>query len=88
MVPKPSLVLLVREQLGGANTEIYKSATKSDGKRRAVFLGMQLRRRGEQPTIRKIAAIMDVQPSTISRWFSDGDYLEQVEKFEKLFVTF
>lgn len=88
MDPKPSLVLLVREQLNGANAEILKSATKSDGKRRAVFLGMQLRRRGEQPTIRKIAEIMGVQPSTVSRWFTDGDYLEQVERLEKSFVTF
>jgi hypothetical protein len=39
--PKPSLVLLVREQLGGANTEIYKSHTKWSSRNRAVFLGMQ-----------------------------------------------
>jgi len=43
---------------------------------------MQLRRRGEATDDRKIAAIWTFQPSTISRWFSDGDYLEQVEKFE------
>ena len=45
--PKASLVLLVREQLGGASTEIYKSHTKWLGRNRAVFLGMQIKRRGD-----------------------------------------
>ena len=70
--PRPSFVLLVREQLGGANTEIYKSHTKWSSRNRAVFLGMQIKRRGEQPTIRKIAEIMGVQPShgepLVSKW--------------------
>jgi hypothetical protein len=86
--PRPSFVLLVREQLGGANTEIYKSHTMWSSRNRAVFLGMQIKRRGEQPTIRKIAATLGVQPSTVSRWFPGGDFLAQVERFEKLFVRF
>jgi hypothetical protein len=86
--PRPSFVLLVREQLGGASTAIYKSHTKFLGRNRAVFLGMQIKRRGEQPTIRQIAATMGVQPSTVSRWFPGGDFLEQVERFEKSFVRF
>lgn len=73
--PRPSLVLLVREQLGGANTEIYKSHTKWADRNRALFLAMQMRRHGAEPTIRKIAKIMGVQPSTVSRWFPDGDFL-------------
>jgi len=88
LVPGPSFVLLVREQLGGANTEIYKSHIKWADRNRAVFLGMQIKRRGALPTIRKIAEIMGVQPSTVSRWFPNGDFLEQVENFEKSFVTF
>jgi hypothetical protein len=86
--PRPSFVLLVREQFGGAKTEIYKSHTKWVDRNHAVFLGMQMRRRGAQPTIRKIAKIMGVQPSTVSRWFPDGDFLEQVDNFEKSFVRF
>ncbi len=88
LAPRPSLVLLVRERLGGANTEIYKSHTKREGRDRALFLVMQLRRRGAQPTVRKIAEIMGVQPSTVSRWFPDGDFPQQVENFEKSFVRF
>jgi hypothetical protein len=88
LTPRPSFVLLVREQLGGANTEIYKSHIKWADRNRAVFLGMQIKRRGAQPTIRKIAEIMGVQPSTVSRWFPDGDFLELVDNFEKSFVTF
>jgi hypothetical protein len=83
---RPSLVLLVREQFGGANTEIYKSHTKRLGRDRAIFLGMQMRRGGEQPTIREIARKMGVQPSTVSRWFPNNDFPKQVENFEKSFV--
>jgi hypothetical protein len=79
--PSSSLVLLIREQLGGANTEIYKSHRKWVGRNRALFLGMQMGRRGEQPTNRKIAELMKIQPSTVSRWFPAGDFPERVEKF-------
>jgi hypothetical protein len=80
--------VLVRERLGGANSDIYKSHTKWEGQNRAIFLGMQLKRKGEQATIHQIAATMRVQPSTVSRWFPGGDFLAQVERFEKLFVRF
>jgi hypothetical protein len=86
--PKPSLVVLVRERLGGANSDIYKSHRKWEGQNRAIFLGMQLKRKGVRPTIRQIAEKMGVQPSTVSRWFPNGDFLEQVEDFEKLFMKF
>jgi DNA-binding transcriptional regulator YhcF (GntR family) len=42
-------------------------------------------RRGVLPTIRKIADAMKVQPSTVSRWFPDGDFLKQVEEFGRSF---
>jgi hypothetical protein len=86
--PRPSLVVLVREQLGGPNNEVFKSHTMWKGRKQALFLGMQMRRQGVQPTIRKVATALKVQPSTVSRWFQDGDFLEQVEKFARLFKDF
>jgi hypothetical protein len=86
--PMLSFVLLVREQLGGVNTEIFKSHTKWESRNRALFLGMQMKRRGVQPTVRNVAEAMRVQPSTVSRWFPNGDFLEEVEKFVKSFVKF
>ena len=47
-----------------------------------------MKRQGVQPTIRKVAATLKVQPSTVSRWFPDGDFLEQVEEFAALFKEF
>jgi hypothetical protein len=44
--------------------------------------------RGVQPTIRKVAAALKVQPSTVSRWFPDGDFLEQIEGFGRSFKKF
>ena len=86
--PMPSLVVLVREQLGGPNNGAFKSHTMWKGRKQALFLGMRMKRQGAQPTIRKVAAALKVQPSTVSRWFRDGDFLEQVEKFAALFKEF
>jgi hypothetical protein len=47
-----------------------------------------MKRQGVQPAIRKVATALKVQPSTVSRWFPDGDFLEQVEKFAALFKEF
>jgi hypothetical protein len=83
--PRPSFVLLVRERLGGANTDIFKSHKKRESQDQAIFLGFQLRRRGAQPTIRRVADILGVQPSTVNRWFPEGDFLERVEEFSRPF---
>ena len=64
VAPRPSLVLLMRERLGGANTDIFKSHKKRESQDQAIFHGFQLRRRGVQPTIRRVADILGVQPST------------------------
>jgi len=86
--PMPSLVVLVREQLGGPNNEVFKSHTTWKGRKQALFLGMRMRQQGVQPTIRKVATTLKVQPSTVSRWFPDGDFLKQVEGFGRSFKEF
>ena len=86
--PLPSFVVLVREQLGGPNNEVFKSHTMWKGRQQAMFLGMLMKRQGIQPTIRKVATALKVQPSTVSRWFPDGDFLKQVEGFGRSFKKF
>lgn len=86
--PMPSLVVLVREQLGGSNNEVFKSHTMWKGRKQALFLGMRMKRQGVQPTIRKVATALKVQPSTVSRWFPDGDFLKQIEGFGHSFKEF
>lgn len=86
--PMPSFVVLVREYHGGAKNEILKNHEKCGSRNQGLFLAMQMKRRGEIPTIRRLAETMNVQPSTVSRWFPNGDFLEQVELFTKKFKTF
>lgn len=86
--PRSSFVMLVREQLGGQSSGIMKSAAKEFGRERALWLAFQMRRGGEQPTIRKIAEKMNVEASTVSRWFPDDTFREQVERFSSQFVRF
>jgi len=86
--PMPSFVLLVREHLGGVKNEIFKNHAKGEGRNQALFLAMQMKRHGQIPTIRRIAETMKVQPSTVSRWFPNGDFLEQAELLANKFKDF
>jgi hypothetical protein len=88
LAPRQSLILLVRDRLGGPQTAIMKNAGKRAGRQRALWLAFQMRRKGEQPTIRAIAKKMDVEPSTISRWFEGENFGERVEIFANQFVSF
>jgi len=45
------------------------------------MIGAQLKARGTEPTLRTLAEIMKVSPSTISRWFAENDLLDQVNLF-------
>ncbi len=69
-----------------ANTDNYKSQKKREIRDRAIVHGLRLRRCGIGPTIQRVAKILKVQPGAVSRFFPKGDFLEQVEAFEKKFV--
>jgi hypothetical protein len=86
--PRSSLVVLVREQLVGTTNEVFKSHTKWKGRNQALFLGMRMKRQGVEPTIRKVATALNVQPSTVSRWFPEGDFVQQIEEFGRRLKKF
>jgi hypothetical protein len=78
----PSLVVLIRERLCGTNPDLYKEYLQMQRKRDSLALAAFAFPVGKV-SIRKIAKLMKVQPSTVSRWFPNGDFQRELDKFRQ-----
>jgi hypothetical protein len=77
-----SLVVLARERLCGTAPDRHKEFLRIQRRRDAIALAALKFPRG-RVSVRKIASLMGVEPSTIIRWFPDGDFQEQVDQFRR-----
>ncbi|MGH6819644.1 MAG: hypothetical protein ACREDU_02145, partial [Methylocella sp.] len=84
--PPPSLVVLVRERLGGANVARHKQSLIDQRRVRAVWLAHQALASGDQISMRQIAKTIGVEASTVSRWFGRGELRREAEKIQKWFL--
>jgi hypothetical protein len=82
----PSLVILVRERLGGSNPARYEDFLVSQKRQGAIQLAINDIEKGGKVSIRRVAKILGVQPSTVKRWFPESsleiaakNFIEQVE---------
>jgi len=74
------LIVLIRERLGGSNPE-YEQASKAwHNRMSAAFIGAGLMAAGLKPSFRLISKHFGVAPSTVKRWFPEGDFLKEVGK--------
>jgi len=64
----PSLVVLIREQLGGAKSE-YVKQEKSSRRAAAISIGADLYAKGVQISYAAVARQLGVPTSTVTRWF-------------------
>ena len=51
----------------------------------AIFIGAQLKAQGQEPSYRRIAMILRVSPTTVMRWFPDGEFSAAVAKWGDCF---
>ena len=79
-----SLVMLLRERLLGPNPGYHKAYEKRQGQKDAAFIGAQLLVRGEACSVRKVAKIMHIEPSTVSRWFPNNSLRIEAERIRQL----
>jgi len=77
-----SLLLLIRERLGGANPTRHKHYEMTKRRNDAALLGSFLLRLGEEPSVCRVAELMGVEPSTVSRWFR-GDFRDETEQWHR-----
>ncbi len=83
-----SLLVLIRERLGRANPVRHQQYEKKTRRQDAIFLGVQLAEKGEEPSIRNVAQVLGVQPSTVSRWFPEGVFREEVDRMRSRLGAF
>jgi len=74
------LIVLIRERLGGSKPEYEKASHAHEMRWNALITGGQLLAQGHKPTFRLLSKFLDVAPSTVKRWFPDGEFLQEVER--------
>lgn len=77
------LIVLIRERLGGVSSKWEKEQDLHEKQEAAKWIAYQMISKGETPSIRSIAKIMNVNPTTVMRWFPDSEFLEQVAELSK-----
>jgi hypothetical protein len=82
-----ALAVLIRERLCGQTPDYYEKYLRLMDQRRAIALAA-LKFPAGKISVRKIARLMNVEPSTVSRWFPDGDLQEKVDQFRKSIDAF
>lgn len=79
------LIVLIRERLGGANREYEKRSDVHHKKQNAAIAAGSLLAQGETPSFHLLARVFKVAPSTVKRWFPNGDFLEQAKRYSTWF---
>jgi hypothetical protein len=79
------LIVLIKHQLGIEKNTIYEEVEKQNSAHYAELIGAQLISRGIEPSFRRVADIMGVSPSTVKRWFPDGDFRERANRKASMF---
>jgi hypothetical protein len=77
-----ALSVLIRERLSAKNPDYYNNFLVFEQRKKAVGIAA-LRFPAGKASIREIAKLMNVVPSTVSRWFPANDFQDQVEQFRK-----
>jgi len=76
------LIVLIRNQIGGGkDSAIAKRLKSHELEENAEFIGAQLLERGETVSLRKVASILQVNASTISRMYPGNTLIERSTKF-------
>jgi hypothetical protein len=84
----PSLVVLLRDRLGGPNPRRRQMIAKRESYYRAIEIGAGMLAHGEEPSIRKIATRMNVNPTSVLRWFGSEIQLRaEIAQHVKLLET-
>ena len=79
------LIVLIRERLGGPNSEYEEGSRTHERKSSAAMFAGQLVAMGRKPSIRQLARAMSVAPSTVKRWFGPGELEREIEIYRHWF---
>jgi hypothetical protein len=77
------LIVLIRERLGALSSKWEKEQELHDKQNAATWIALELASKGKTPSVRAIAKVMNVSPSTVMRWFPDSDILKRAKELPK-----
>lgn len=79
------LIVLIRERLSGSNPEYEQASWVHEQKMTAAMIGGRLKAGGITPTLKILSGILGVAPSTVKRWFEDGEFERETEVWSRMF---
>lgn len=82
--PPRSLAFLLRMHLCGNSPGRFESTKYTGQKVRAASIACSLKEKNRDVSLRKIAKIMEVEPSTVSRRFEPGEFEELIETLQEV----
>jgi hypothetical protein len=78
------LIVLIKRQLGTLTSQYEIQQERLNRRSQATWIAAQLLNQGKTPTYRNIGRVLGVQASTVMRWFPDGDFVAEADKFARL----
>jgi hypothetical protein len=78
------LIVLIKHQLGADVSAEAKGQEVKHRRETAQWGAARLRAQGEAGSLRQIASMMRVSPSTVLRWFAETSFEEEVESVRKV----
>ena len=75
------MIVLIKQQLGTLTSQYEIEQGRLYRRSEARWIAAQLLNQGKTPTYRRIGRVLGVQVSTVMRWFPDGDFSAEAEKF-------
>lgn len=80
------LAFLIKCRLQAGSNHFEQALEVRTNKSNAAMLGGQLKAVGIEPSFRKVARLMEVQPSTVKRWFeSEAEFKKACEPYSLWF---
>jgi hypothetical protein len=79
------LIVLIRERLGGPFPEYEVGSLIREKRQRAAIIAGCIKAQGRSPSLREIASLMKVAPTTVMRWFGPGEFDSEAGRYARWF---
>ena len=84
VIPR-DFIVLIRERLGGSNPAYEQGSRVHQHKTDAAMIAGQLKAQGVKPTLKILGELLEVAPSTVKRWFAEGELEKETERWSRMF---
>jgi hypothetical protein len=79
------LIVLIQNRLGGIQGKYYRYNETRERKQAALFIAGQMLARGEKAGVRRIARVLGLEASSVSRMFAEGEFEQQSQEYASWF---